>query len=280
MTTRRFFHILWYATDVVLVLSLLCLIYGAVWEYSTTSYLKGFSDAVVPVSGTADAKVEAILSWMDHGPARHPTMPSSLLSERNPEDTLNYKGLLDVCGSATNAFVNLAQSSGLQARRLLLLDPQSNTKHVVAEVQMDGRWIVVDPSYRLIFRDPQGQPLTREQLKDPGVFRQAIQAVPGYPVEYTYERAVHVHLSRIPFFRFLHLRQILNRIWPSWEESLNWTYVLERDSFALFLASSMVFCLGTALRLLLGWYGSRRLGIRRIRFRDQIHRASATLFSH
>ena len=164
MTARRLFHILWYATDVVLVLSLLCLIYGAVWEYSTTSYLKGFSDAVVPASGTDDAKIEAILSWMEHGPARHSTLPSSPLSARNPEDTLNYQGLLDVCGSATNAFVNLAESSGLQARRLLLLDPQLNTKHVVAEVQVAGRWIVVDPSYRLIFRDAQGQPLTREQL--------------------------------------------------------------------------------------------------------------------
>ena len=197
MTARRLFHILWYATDVVLVLSLLCVIYGAVWEYSTTSYLKGFSDAVVPASGTDDAKIEAILSWMEHGPARHSALPSSPLSARNPEDTLNYQGLLDVCGSATNAFVNLAESSGLQARRLLLLDSQLDTKHVVAEVQVAGRWIVIDPSYRLIFRDAQGQPLTREQLKDPGVFRRAIQAVPGYPVEYTYERAVHVHLARI-----------------------------------------------------------------------------------
>jgi hypothetical protein len=279
MRARRFFQFLWYATDVVLVVSLLCLMYGAVWEYSTTSYLKGFSDAIVPTLGTTDAKVEAILSWMDHGPARHSTTPSSLLSVRDPVDTLNYQGLLDVCGSATNAFVNLAESSGLHARRLLLLDPQLNSKHVVAEVEMDGRWVVVDPSYRLIFRDAQGQPLTREQLKDPAVFRAATQAVPGYPQDYTYERAVHVHLSRIPFSRYIHLRRMFNRIWPNWEEAVNWTYVLERDSFAFFLSSFVVFCLALIFRLLLGWYGSRRLGIRRVRFRDQIHRAGATLFS-
>jgi len=279
MKIRRLFHFLWYATDVVLVVSLLALMYGAVWEYSTTSYLKGFSDAIVPSSGTPEAKVKAILEWMQHGPERRSETPSSPMALRDPEDTLNYRGLLDVCGSATNAFVNLAGSSGLRSRRLLLLGPDQQTKHVVAEVLMDGRWVVVDPTYRFIFRDAQGQPLTRQQLKDPAVFREAIQAVPGYPQEYTYERAVHVHLSRIPFSRYIHLRRLSNRIWPNWEETVNWTYVLERDSFAFFLSSFIVFCIALVFRLLLSWYGSRRLGIRRVRFRDQIHRAGATLFS-
>ena len=279
MKNHRLFKFFWYATDVVLVVSFLFVIYGAVWEYSTTSYLKGFSDAIVPASGTADAKVEAILAWMEHGPARRPVAPPSALSVRDPEDTLNYQGLLTVCGSATNAFVNLAQSSGLRARRLLLLDPQLNTKHVVAEVMMDGRWAVVDPSYRLIFRDAQGQPLTRQQLKDPTVFREAIQAVPGYPQGYTYERTAQVHFARIPFTQSIHPRRILDRIWPNWEEAANWTYVLERESFALFLSSFLLFCFALGFRLLLSWYGSRRLGIRRTRVRDQLQRAGATLFS-
>ena len=34
------------------------------------------------------------------------------LDGRNPEDTLNYRQFLEVCGTATNAFVNLAESSG------------------------------------------------------------------------------------------------------------------------------------------------------------------------
>jgi hypothetical protein len=280
MKQHRVFQFFWYATDVVLVVSFLLVIYGAVREYSTTNYLKGFSDAIVPASGTADAKVEAILAWMRHGPARRTVAPSSALSARDPEDTLNYQGLLTVCGSATNAFVNLAQSSGLRARRLLLLDPQLNTKHVVAEVMIDGRWAVVDPSYRFVFRDAQGQSLTRQQLKDPAVFRQAIQDVPGYPQDYTYERTVHVHLARIPFARFIHLRRTLNRIWPNWEEAANWTYVLERESFALFLSSFLLFSFALGFRLLLSWYGSRRLSIRRVGLRDQLQRAGETLFSH
>jgi hypothetical protein len=279
MKQHRLFKFLWYATDAVLVVSFLFMMYGAVWDYSTTSYLQGFSDAVVPASGTTDAKVEAILAWMGHGPARRPVALASALSARNPEDTLNYQGLLTVCGSATNAFVNLAQSSGLPARRLLLLNEQLQSKHVVAEVMMDGRWAVVDPSYRFVFRDAQGQPLTRQQLKDPAVFREAIRAVPGYPEDYTYERAVHVRLSRLPLSRYLHFRLWLTRIWPNWEEAVNWTYVLERESFALFLSSFLLFCFALGIRLLLSWYGSGRLGIRRISFRDQLQRVGVTLLS-
>lgn len=82
--------------------------------------------------------------------------------------------LLNVCGTATNAFLNLGRSGGLNVRRLLLLTPERNTKHVVAEVLIDDRWIIVDPAYRAILRNAKGQMLTREELRNPTVFRQAI----------------------------------------------------------------------------------------------------------
>src|SRR5215469_16931195 len=75
-----------------------------------------------------------------------------------------FQALLQVCGTATNAFENLAVSGGLAARRLLLLDSSSRTKHVDAEVLVNGRWIVVDPAFRVILRSPDGQTLTRDEL--------------------------------------------------------------------------------------------------------------------
>src|SRR6201999_2634275 len=99
-------------------------------------------------SDNPEQKVEAILNWMVHGPARHTHVDQSGLALRNPEDTLNFQQLLQVCGTATNAFVNIADSSGLQARRLLLLDDNGSSKHVVVEVLIDDRWVVADPSYR------------------------------------------------------------------------------------------------------------------------------------
>ena len=122
------------------------------WEYSVRRYLEGFSDAVVPATATPELKIEAILNWMKHGPARKAGGPSTLVPDRDPVETLNYESLLRVCGSATNAFINLADSGGLGARRLLLLGADGQTRHVVAEVLVNERWIVVDPTFHHIFR--------------------------------------------------------------------------------------------------------------------------------
>ena len=95
------------------------------------------------------------------------------MSDRNPIDTLNFQALLQVCGTATNAFENLAVSGGLRARRLLLLDSSLRTKHVDAEVLVNGRWMVVDPAFRVILRSPDGQALTRYELAIPAAFSAA-----------------------------------------------------------------------------------------------------------
>jgi Transglutaminase-like superfamily len=262
----------WFAINVLLVASLVAVLYSVGWEFSTRSYLKGFSDAIIPASSRPEQKVEAILQWMAHGPARRSEADTGGLAMRNPEDTLNIQQLLKVCGTATNAFVNLAQSSGLHARRLLLLDTYGQSKHVVVEVLIDDRWVVVDPSYHFIPRLWDGQFATRTELKDPAIFRAATQSIPNYPAAYTYESTVHVRLARIPWIG-RHLRGIFNFIWPPWEESINWTLLLERESFAMLVASILLLCFGLAARLLLGWYCRSKLGIARERLRDQILRA-------
>src|SRR5713226_6146463 len=83
-------------------------------------------------------------------------------------------------------------------RRLLLLTPSQTTKHVVAEVLVDGRWVIVDPAFRVAFRDSNGRLLTRQDLRVPAVLAQARQNIPKYSAEYTYENFAHVRLKRIP----------------------------------------------------------------------------------
>lgn len=75
--------------------------------------------------------------------------------------------MLQVCGSAANAFIILASSSGLRVRRLLLLNAGGSTTHVDTQVLLNGRWIIVDPAFRVMLRGPDGALLTAEQLKDP-----------------------------------------------------------------------------------------------------------------
>jgi len=265
------FRIIWYMVSFLLILALVAAFCSTLWEYSTRRYLKGFSDAVVPESSSTEEKVEAIVNWMMNGPARLRVGPYAL-PDRDPTDTLNYTALLQVCGTATNAFLNLANSSGVPVRRLLLVDKRGMTKHVVAEVLVEGRWIVVDPAFRLVPRGRSGELLTREDLASPDVLALATRNLPNYSAGYTYDLTVHIRLARIPLVgRFLW--NILDHLFPSWQDSTTISLLLERRSFAaMVLAIASVMFL-IVLRGCLRWYGEHRMGLRPVRIRQQMRRA-------
>jgi Transglutaminase-like superfamily len=274
---HRVFRGVWWSANFLLLAALLGVIYSGGWEYSVRRYLDGFSDAIVPDSEPAERQVEAILDWMRKGPPRLVAANPSALPARDPETTLNYQQLLSVCGTATNAFLNLARSNGLSVRRLLLLTPDHTAKHVVAEVLIDGRWVIVDPAYRAWLRDAKGRLLTREELRDPAIFAEAISVWPQYPKEYTYERVAHVRLTRMPVLG-IGLRWMLDRVLPGWEERLDWTLLVERESFFVLCASACALLFFLLLRILLGWYADHRLNIPRFRLRSQFLRAGTTFF--
>ena len=146
----------------------------------------------------------------------------------------------------------------------------------MAEIMVGDRWVVVDPAYHTILRKPDGQLVTQSELRNPETFREVTKVIPDYPQSYTYESTAHVRLSRIPIFG-RNLRGLLTAIWPSWEEFFNWNLLVERDSFAMLAVSLVFFCFLLAVRFLLGWYCSRRLGIERVRLRDRIAHVSQVL---
>ena len=262
----------------MLAVAALSLIYAGAREYAVRQYLKGFSDGIVPEPAAPEQKVEAILAWMRSGPPRAVATDPSALPARDPETTLNYRQLLAVCGTATNAFLNLSRSAGLTTRRLLLLTPERTTKHVVAEVLIDSRWVVVDPTYRVMFRDAAGTLLTRRDLQNPTVFAAAIRAAPGYPAVYDFQRFAHVRLSRLPF-QGLHIRRILDSVYPGWEEAVDWSLLLERESFFLLFVSATMTVVFLFLRIVLAWYADRRLHVSRFHLREHILRAGVAFFS-
>ncbi len=279
MPTRRhrIFRGVWWSVNSLLLVALMAVVYSGGWEFSVRRYLDGFSDAIVPDSEPAERQAEAILDWMRKGPPRIVASDPSALPGRDPQTTLNYQQLLSVCGTATNAFLNLARSNGLSARRLLLLTPDNKTKHVVAEVLIDGRWVVADPAYRILLRDSKGHLVTREELRNPAVLAEATSAVPNYSKAYSYEKVAHVRLARLPM-QGLHLRWILDQTVPGWEESVNWTLLLERESFFSLFASAFAFVVFLLLRIILGWYADHRLKIPRFQLRSQVIRAGTTFF--
>jgi len=256
----------------------MAVVYSGSWEYSVRRYLEGFSDAIVPVGATPEKRVQAILDWMRTGPPRSEELSPTGLAMRDPEKTLNYQQLLTVCGTATNAFLNLARSANLPARRLLLLTADRNTKHVVAEVQLNGRWIVVDPTYRVILRNAAGEMVTRDDLKNPQTFGEAIAKIPGYPAEYNYQSYAHVRVARLPLQGF-QLRPVLDRIFPGWDENLDWSLLLERESFFVLTISAWVTFLLLVLRLVLARYADRKLKMPRFHLRAHLARAGSAFFT-
>jgi hypothetical protein len=257
---QQFFQALWLACTVLLALSVGLLGYSAAWEYSTREYLKGFSDAIIPAEFSPIEKIQSILDWMSRGPTRQSNGPAGTAPVRSPRDTLNYASLLNVCGTATNAFINLADSAGLSARRLLLLDSREVTQHVVAEVFIQGRWIIVDPVFRFIPRGPGGSLLTRQDLANPATFAAVTGNIPNYNPAYNYQNTAHVHLARIPYLGGL-LNRTLKSILPGWSDSSVVSLLFERNSFALLIvAIALVLTLGI-FRAVLSWYGRARMGI-------------------
>jgi hypothetical protein len=271
------FKIVWRTTNALLVVCLAGMVYAAGWEYSVRQYLNGFSDAIVPASATPEQKVEAILNWMKSGPPRAVAVDPDALQKRDPETTLNYKQLLNICGTATNAFLNLARSSDLNARRLLLLTPERTTKHVVAEVLLEEKWVIVDPTYRIVMRDKQGHLLTRKDLQNPELFKEATSVVPNYPANYNYAAFAHVRLARLPM-QGMGMRRMMDKIYSGWDEAVDWSLLLERESFfvlCIFIAGSLFFLL---MREVLAWLADRRLKIPRFHLRAHFVRAGAAFF--
>lgn len=273
MNRHRVIQTAWHAVNLLFFASLIFLIYSIGWEFSTRKYLQGFSDAIVPASASSEEKIDAILQWMKQGPARRVDASGNNLPQRDPKETLNYWALLQVCGTATNAFVNLANSSGLPARRLLLLDDSKQVNHVVAEVLVGGRWIVVDPAFRFIPRGPHGETLTRHDLSNPAVFHEAVKGIPNYKSDYDYDMGVHVRLRRIPLIG-RPLRAALDRLSPKWEDSVYLTLLVERESFAALTLAVFLLVFFFVFRIFLRWYSEKRLGIHQVHMREQLLRAA------
>jgi len=278
LRARLIFRFAWWLSNLLLILALAGTLASGAWEFSTRHYLKGFSDAIVPEAAAPQQKAEAILAWMRNGPPRLEAPNLAELSPRNPQDTLNYRQLLQVCGSATNAFLNLGRSAGLNTRRLLLLTADRKVKHVVAELELGGRWVIVDPAYRVFLKDARGTLLTRKDLQNPEIFRQATSQVPGYLPSYTYERFAHVRLSALPF-PSSKLRQLLDSIFRSWDEVVDWSVLLERKSSLYLFASVMLLIAMLLVRSVLGWMADHELQIPRFRLRTNLGRATAAFFT-
>jgi hypothetical protein len=269
MKGHRLFRLFWGSANGLIVLSLAGLLYGLGWEYSTHRYLQGFVNAIIPLNGSPEEKCQALLQWLVRTPGRLTGYAQGPVSRRDPEALLSDAQALNYCGRSTAAFISLAARAELKSRRLLLINPAGVTNHVVAEVKLGGRWVVVDPTFGVMFRDPSGRLLTKQELEDPEVFQDAISRIPGYPPAYSFAHTSYLHLGVLPMVsRFLGGK--LRRFLDGSEVVGDWAYVTEHASIWPVAASLFLLGLVVPARAILAWYLRKRLGITPVRFRERL----------
>jgi hypothetical protein len=87
-----------------------------------------------------------------------------------------------------------------------------------------------------------------------------------------------VRIARLPIAG-LRLRGLLDSVSPGWDEALDWSLLLERESFLALGASATLALLFLMLRFALAWYADHRLRIPRFHLREHTLRASAAFVS-
>src|SRR5262249_35047580 len=109
-------------------------------------------------------------------------------------------------------------------------------------------------------------------VENGGVGGKATGSVPNYPPEYNYAKFAHVRIARLPIAG-VQVRSLLDWISPGWDEALDWSLLLERESFFALALSSALLILCLILRFVLAWYADYRLRIPRFHLREHIVRA-------
>jgi hypothetical protein len=66
---------------------------------------------------------------------------------------------------------------------------------------------------------------------------------------------------------------------PGWDESADWSLLLERTSFFVLTTTGCAMLFLLLLRLWLAWYADERLKLPRFRLRTHLARAGAALFT-
>jgi hypothetical protein len=66
---------------------------------------------------------------------------------------------------------------------------------------------------------------------------------------------------------------------PGWDETLDWSLLLERESFLVLVITAAIAAVLMTLRFLLAWYADRLLRVSRFHFREHFLRATSAFLT-
>lgn len=117
-----------------------------------------------------------------------------------PADVLrwgsDYRGQ---CGSHSAVVIAMLRMRGVPARPLLLCNDRGRVVHTVVEADIDGRWVVADPTFDVVFRNRDGRLATRAEIAaDPARFHAQVDGVRNYLPEYDYDLVTLMNWNKLP----------------------------------------------------------------------------------
>ncbi len=71
------------------------------------------------------------------------------------------------CNEQGRIFTRMCQVAGIPSRLIFLFFGNGKNGHTIAEAYVDGRWVMADASWMVIFRDEAGQPMSAAECHDP-----------------------------------------------------------------------------------------------------------------
>jgi hypothetical protein len=125
--------------------------YGVV---SGSLLLRGIAHRLVAAQGTNRERLRALMDW-----AHENVRPAYAAPARVVTDTLFgiVRRGYGFCDQTNHVFAALAHYAGYDAHLLFLRDAHGFSTHTVAEVRVDGRWVVVDAYLGTLFLDRNGR---------------------------------------------------------------------------------------------------------------------------
>jgi hypothetical protein len=194
--------------------SLLCL-----WQLALFAVDSSFVDGICAVVARPDLPAEQrtlqLFRWVntyddDAMPSSAATPPRGLLT---PRAMIEHRAYFRAnCGSKAWLLAILARHAGLQARELRLCDAHHLARHVVCEILVGNRWVVLDPTVDLDFRRRDGQLATADELRDPVLLAINARRAEYYDRQlWQFTHAERLHFEKVPLVGGL-LRRLASRL--------------------------------------------------------------------
>lgn len=128
-----------------------------IFRVPVTQKVKALSDELV--TGISDPH-QQIIAFMKHIDG----FKVGIASAGTPDATLDER--VGACGAFTNTLLALAAAQGLEGRYVNLHNYPANNGHTVAEIRLNGKWVLYDPTFGAIYtRAGDADPLSYAEIK-------------------------------------------------------------------------------------------------------------------